>query len=155
MPNNDPYQNAPHLQPRLAVAVGGTDDGARFDGWGGPPVPQHIRTWHQMHADEYVRRLAEGGTGGEAFGYLHSLRYGPASAYVDPWRLVGMIAGQVLALSAPDAGSGVHVSPLQRDGIAVAGSEGGEREFPPSPASTRPAPDPAPGADITEGPVPA
>ena len=134
-----------------AVAAGVTEDGARSDNWGGPPVPARIGLFHRLWADQYVRLLADGDTGA-AFRHLHRLRHEEPDA--DPWRLLEQVAKRALALSTPDAGNGVNVSPQSGDGTAAAGSEGGEQGLPPSPAQTRPAPDPAPGSDPSEGTAP-
>lgn len=85
----------PHLEQRLAVATGNTDDGARFDNWGGATVPAATRTMHRVWAGEYVRLLAEGDTGA-AFSHLHHLRYEEPDA--DPWRLLEHAVKRALAL---------------------------------------------------------
>lgn len=136
-----------HLGSRVAGA--GEQDGARFDGWGGAAVPAHVRAMHQHWAGEYARLLAEGDTGG-AFSLLHRLRHSEPAA--DPWRLLELVARRAMAVSAPDAGNGVNVSLQPGEGTAAAGSEGGERaSCPPFPRVDPPAPDPAPGADPSEG----
>lgn len=123
MPNNDPYQNAPHLQSRLAVATGATDDGARFDNWGGAAVPQIARTMHRVWAGEYVRLLSEGDTGA-AFSHLHHLRYEEPDA--DPWRLLELVAKRALA-AAPAAEAPAESAPAAVPSpvfLAAPGSEG-------------------------------
>lgn len=111
----------PHLEQRLAVATGDTDDGARFDNWGGDRVPAVARTMHQVWAGEYVRLLAEGDTGA-AFNHLHHLRYEEPEA--DPWRLLELVAKRALtapppAESAPAAApSPVFLAPPGDDSTA-------------------------------------
>ncbi|MGO8891965.1 MAG: hypothetical protein ACLP8X_44535 [Streptosporangiaceae bacterium] len=150
MPDNDPHSNAPHLRQRLAVpAAAVAEDGAQFDNWGGRPVPAHVRTMHQHWAGEYVRLFAEGDTGGTSPSCTAcATRSTPARggwssrSLSGRWRSVPRVPG-----------NGVNVSAQLLAGDGAAGSEGGEQGLPPSPAATRPAPDPAPGLIHPKGPI--
>jgi hypothetical protein len=102
VPENEPFQNAPHLKPLMAVPVGPRADGAEHDGWGGAVVPAHVRTMHRIWAGEYVRLEAEDGAGA-GLGLLHRLRYQEPDA--DPWRLLEQVTKQALALGGPCAGN--------------------------------------------------
>jgi hypothetical protein len=82
------------------VAVGDTDGGARFDNWGGRPVPREDRLLLELAAAEYVARLSRGETGA-AHLYLREQR----QLGVDPWRLAEMVAARALAVPA-DHGAG-------------------------------------------------
>jgi hypothetical protein len=93
VPDNEPHQE-PSLEQRRAIATGDTDDGARFDNWGGDRVPAVTRIMHGVWAGEYVRLLSEGDTGA-AFSHLHHLRHHEPD--VDPWRLLEHAVTRALA----------------------------------------------------------
>jgi hypothetical protein len=137
MPSNDPYQNAPHLQSRLAVS----------DGSHPPRIGQHERS-SAVVLEEHIRD----GDLGAARKFLHEAEYQLGVWRPDPWALLEHLAELAVtrlaggASGAPGADDGVNVSPQPGEGIAVAGSEGGGRDWSP-PAPDRPAPDPAPGAE--------
>jgi hypothetical protein len=108
-----------HLQGRV-VTAGGDVDGGEHDGWGGPPIPAHVRTWHRLWAAEYLRRV-ESGDAGAAFNYLHDLRYGTPAAYVDPWRLVHLVAARAIEARSGggDPGPGAGAAGVEPDQAAV------------------------------------
>lgn len=97
MPDNDPHQNAPHLQERLGVAASGYL----------PPVTQHER----VAADQLAGLAAA--DQGAARRFLHELEHGLGPWVVDPpWRLIEALAARLRGprgggeTEAPDAVAG-------------------------------------------------
>jgi hypothetical protein len=136
MPENEPYQNAPHLQSRLAVPEGSH--------------PPRIGLHEHLAASALEQHIRDGDLGA-ARSLIHEAEYLLGPLRPDPWRLLEHLADRAITRlsggvsEALGAGDGVNVSP-QPGSDTAAGSEGGERDpRPPSPASTRPAPAPAPG----------
>ncbi len=135
MPSNDQYQNAPHLQPRLAVQGGSHPPGIGQD---------------ETSSAIALEQLTQDGDLGGVRRFLHEAEHHLGPFRPDPWRLLEHLAAKTIARlsgsgsGAPGTGDGVNVSPQPLSDMA-AGSEGGQRDS--SPAPDRPASRPAPGAD--------
>jgi hypothetical protein len=125
MPTNDPYQNAPHLGPRLAVP-----DGSH---------PQRIGQ-HETSAAIALEQLIRDGDLGGVRRFLHEAEHQLGPWRPDPWRLLEHVAARAIAAPPGDASGAPGAGP---------GSEGGERGWSP-PAPDRPAPGPAPGPETAD-----
>ncbi|MFI5069023.1 MAG: hypothetical protein ACHP9Z_34285 [Streptosporangiales bacterium] len=79
MPENDPYSNAPHLGPRVALTAAESQaalaDAGRPVSFAAIVLSQHIA----------------GGDGGAVRRYIHELEHG-GRLQVDPWRLLERLA---------------------------------------------------------------
>jgi hypothetical protein len=134
MPEPDPRNNAPHLQPRLAVQEGSH-----------PPRIGQQETSSAIALEQLVRD----GDLGAVRRFLHGAEHQLGVWRPDPWRLLEHLAAVAItrlsggASGSPGAGDGVNVSSQPHSDLA-AGSEGGQRDGSP-PAPVRPAPSPAPG----------
>jgi hypothetical protein len=111
VPENDPYQNAPHLQPRLAVQEGSHP----------PGIGQHEIS-SAIALEQYIRD----GDLGAARKFLHEAEYRLGVWRPDPWRLLEHLAElAVTRLSGVASGAqGAGDVSLPRSDMA-AGSEGG------------------------------
>jgi hypothetical protein len=90
MPNNDPYQNAPHLQPRLAVK-----DGSH---------PPRIGQDETSSAIALERHIHDGDLGAVRK-FLHEAEYQLGPFRPDPWALLEHMAARAIArLAGPGQG---------------------------------------------------
>ena len=98
MPDNEPYQNSPHLVPRMAVPAASHP----------PAIGLHDRlAAHQV--EEYVRD----GDYGAVLRFVHELEYQLGVFKPSPWRVIEHLAGR--AIGRQQEGSAETPAPAASD----------------------------------------